>query len=145
MRRVTFDTNVYIAALTSKRALLSLLTMAKAGVFALQVSDDILDEVEEVLVRDFFWTKSSTYAARLLLLNASHLVTPHVELNVVERDPDDNRILECSQASGSDLIVTSDKDLLSLRTYAGADIIKPGVFLTMMAVKNLSGRSLERS
>ena len=81
MRRVTFDTNVYISALARKGALRRLLSLA------------------------------------------------HVDLNVIERDPDDNRILECSQA---DLIVTSDKDLLDFGVYAGADIIRPGKFLEMI-------------
>jgi predicted nucleic acid-binding protein len=55
-----------------------------------------------------------------------------VVLDVVKRDPEDNRILECSQASGSDYIVTKDKDLLDLKVYAGARIIKPHPFLSLV-------------
>ena len=109
-----------------------LLTMASQGVFALQLSSAILDETMEVLERDFFWTKLSLQEARDLLSSISQPVTPHVELNVIQRDPDDNRILECNQASRSDFIVTSDKDLLDLRVYAGASIIKLGEFLSTM-------------
>lgn len=66
-----------------------------------------------------------------MLSAISQHAVPHVELDIVERDPDDNRILEYSQASKSDYIITGDKDLLELKTYAGAAIIKPGEFLAM--------------
>lgn len=69
---------------------------------------------------------------RTLLSGISQRVTPHVELDVVKRDPDDNRILECSLASRSDYIVTSDKDLLDLKQYGGAGIIKPIEFLALL-------------
>jgi putative PIN family toxin of toxin-antitoxin system len=52
--------------------------------------------------------------ARDVLSSVSKSVTPHVELDVVKRDPDYNRVLECAQSSGSDYIVTGDKDLLDL-------------------------------
>ena len=59
-------------------------------------------------------------------------MVPHVRVEVVERDSDDNRILECSQTSGSDYIVTGDKDLLDLKQYAGARIVRPAEFLAIL-------------
>jgi predicted nucleic acid-binding protein len=47
----------------------------------------------------------------------------------VTRDPDDNRILECAIAAGSDCIVTYDQDLLRLGEYAGIKIISAADFL----------------
>jgi uncharacterized protein len=61
----------------------------------------------------------------------AQLVTPHVELDVIKDDPDDDRILECAQASQSDYLVTSDKDLLRLRQYAGTRILMPADFLAL--------------
>ena len=67
-----------------------------------------------------------------MFLSFAHDVHPHIELDVVKRDPDDNRILECAQASGSDYVVTGDKDLLDLKHYAGARIVKPKEFLSLV-------------
>ena len=47
----------------------------------------------------------------------------------VTGDPDDNRILECALAAGSDCIVTYDKDLLCLGEYAGIKIVSAVAFL----------------
>lgn len=132
MQRATFDTNVFVSALTHAGASARLLKLAEDLAFDLQLSQPILDETAEVLARDFGWTKERTDQARLVLSSISQRVLPHVELDVIERDPDDNRILECSQASKSDYIVTADKDLLDLKTYAGAAIVKPGEFLAVL-------------
>ena len=45
-------------------------------------------------------------------------------------DPDENRIVECAVAAGSDCIVTYDKDLLRLGEYAGIKIVTAVDFLT---------------
>ncbi len=55
----------------------------------------------------------------------SRHVVPRVELDVVKDDPDDNRILECAVSSGSEYLVTGDKDLLRLRrdpNYEGGGV-----------------------
>jgi predicted nucleic acid-binding protein len=44
-------------------------------------------------------------------------------------DPDDDRVLECAVTTGSDYIITNDKDLLRLKEYAGIRIVTPVQFL----------------
>ena len=133
MQRVTVDTNVFISGLISGRGVCArLLALAEEGAFAIQLSEPIQDEVCTVLARDFDWSEERISQARTFLSSISQHVTPHLELDVVKRDPPDNRILECSQASKSEYIVTSDKDLLSLGVHEGATIIKPSKYLTVM-------------
>ena len=59
----------------------------------------------------------------------AHMVYPTQTLEAVKDDPDDNRIVECALASGSDCIVTGDKDLLRLGQYQGIRIMGPAQFL----------------
>ena len=134
--RATLDTNVYIGALHFGGAGARILKAAESWAFALQLSKPILDETVEVLERDFGWSKQRLTQAKAVLSSISQRVVPHVELDVVKTDPDDNAILECSQASRSDVIVTADKQLLALRVHDGASIVRPGEFLAM-----LQGRS----
>jgi len=41
------------------------------------------------------------------------------------RDPKDDMFLECAALAGADVLVTGDKDLLSLGSYGAARIITP--------------------
>ncbi len=41
---------------------------------------------------------------------------------MIKEDPDDDRILECAIAAGSDYIVSEDKDLLRMREFRGTPI-----------------------
>ena len=98
----------------------------------MQLSQSILDEIAEVLERDFGRTRERTDLIRQALSSFSKQVVPHIDLDVVKRDPDDNAVLECSQASHSDYIVTSDKHLLDLNVHDSARIVRPAEFLALL-------------
>lgn len=131
MRRATFDTNVYVSAFLGEGASRRALLLAEEGVFALQISQSILDETAEVLAR-FAVAPQDIQEALSGMECVAQRVVPHVELDAVPEDRDDNAILECSLASQSDYIVTSDKHLLCLQRYGGADIVTPAAFLTLL-------------
>lgn len=82
-----------------------------------------------ILSDRFGWPDKDITEVREVLSSVSQGVVPHVQLDVVKRDPDDNRVLECAQSSASDYVVTGDKDLLDLKHYPGARILKPAEFL----------------
>ncbi len=129
--RVTLDSNVYVSALNFGGLPAELLELAAQGVFQIQLSPPILEETSRILREKFHWPIDDLMEARGTLQAISQRVIPHLWLKVC-RDPDDDRILECSQASRSDYIVTSDKDLLDLKQYAGARIVKPPDLLTLL-------------
>ena len=60
-----------------------------------------------------------------------HIIYPAVEVNIA-RDRDDNRVLEVAEESESSIIVTGDKDLLSLKVYKNIIIMNPKTFLTFL-------------
>lgn len=130
--RVTFDSNIFVSALNYAGPPARLLELAALDAFRLQLSREILDETARILAQKFRWPAQDVAEARSVLSSIAHHVVPHVQLDVVKRDPDDNRVLECAQASGSDYIVTGDKDLLELEKYAGARILRPGEFLSLL-------------
>jgi putative PIN family toxin of toxin-antitoxin system len=98
----------------------------------LQLSAEILDETTRILAGKFDWPDNDIAETRAVINSISDRVVPHVQLEVVKRDPDDNRVLECSHSSGSDYIVTGDKDLLDLKQHAGAKILRPTEFLAII-------------
>jgi putative PIN family toxin of toxin-antitoxin system len=121
--RVTADSNIYISALLRGGKPLELLELARAGQIELAVSDDILDEVARVLTDKFTWSAEDVSNAREQIGEFTTHVVPTERLDAVPSDPDDNRVLECAVAAGSEMIVTGDGDLLRLGRFRGIDIV----------------------
>ena len=128
MIRVTVDSNIYVSALQFGGIGVRLIGMARSGAIRVDTSEAILAETIGVLRDKFGWDGYRLHFARVDLRKFAHIVVPTQTLNVTD-DPDDNRILECAIAAGSDRIVTYDKDLLRLGEYAGVKIVRAIDFL----------------
>ena len=50
-------------------------------------------------------------------------------LHVVERDPDDDKFIECAVVGNADCIVSRDKHLLDIKRYRAIEIITPDELL----------------
>ena len=119
--------------------------MARAETFRLDLSGAILEELVTVLRDYFHWDGYRLHFARLKIAAIANLVTPTRTLKIVKEDPDDNRILECAEAAGSDVIVTRDKDLLRLSEYQGTKIGTAGDFLPPYPLADLPAHQCPRS
>ena len=64
------------------------------------------------------------------------VVDPQLRLDVVEKDPDDNRVLECAVASGAAYIVSGNTHLLELKEYEGIVILDPAAFVTLLKLQD---------
>jgi putative PIN family toxin of toxin-antitoxin system len=123
--RVVCDTNVYIAAALRGGQAEAVVQLAVAGAITLLVSPAILAELDEKLRDKFGWMPEQAGLFLEAVRLAAEVVEPDITLNVVEEDPDDNRILECAQAGRAALVVTYDKHLLRLKQYELIGIIHP--------------------
>ena len=128
-RRVVLDTNIYISALLFGGLPGSLLDLALLPAFTLVISSPILEELEEKLLVKFKLSAGDCVVIRAKLLRAAELVKPNLILGVIGDDPDDNRVLECAVASRAHFIVSGDRHLLTLKSYAGIPILTVRQFL----------------
>jgi len=94
----------------------------------IDTSDAILAETIGVLRDKFGWDGYRLLFAREELRKLANVVVPLQTLYVID-DPDDNHVIECAVAAGSEYIVTNDKDLLRLVEYRGIRIIRAAEFL----------------
>ncbi len=130
MIRATPDTNVIVSGLMYRRGKPhEPLQRALSGEISLTVSQAILEEVADVLKRKFSATAEEVNDAREIISHAARTVRPSVQLNVIQEDPPDNRILECAVSGGADYIVSVDKDLLRLGQYDSIRILNVSDFL----------------
>ena len=59
----------------------------------------------------------------------SHIVFPSVNLQVVDKDPDDNKILDCAMEANVDVTISGDNHLLELNRFQDIEIIKASDFI----------------
>ena len=134
MDRVVFDTNVLVSATLSKGKPYTVLELAERGEVTSVTSPDIINELEDVLSRErlpFEREQVDEFVGKVL--SASELVTPEMDLEAVEDDPDDNKILECAVTGDADYIISGDSHLLDIEEYREVEILNPDEFLDMRA------------
>jgi uncharacterized protein len=128
----TADSNIYISALNFGGVPLEFLNAARAGGFRLAISGALITEIRNVLSRKFGWPEEAADDAVLQILDFSQFAGPTERINVIDADPDDNRVLECAIGSNSQFIVSGDKHLLTLGEYRGIRILKVAEFLSLI-------------
>jgi uncharacterized protein len=128
--RVTADPNILVSGLTfPEGSPHQLLELARAGEIDLAVSDTILDELADVLVRKFNWPDTEVQEARRQFGLFARHIAPAEVLHAVTDDPDDNAVLECAAAAGSKYIVSGDRHLLQLGSFRSVPVLKVASFL----------------
>ena len=139
MLKAVIDTNVLISGILSPKAAPSeLLAAWRRGAFTLVTSAEIIDEVVGMLGREYFRAhyhitdQQITAVARALETQAS-VVQPPAHLHAVLADPDDDAILECALAGGTDYVVSGDRHLLSLGRYGEVVMVTARQFLGVIA------------
>lgn len=127
--KVVVDTSVYIAAVLTSGLSEDVLRLIYQGYAELYCSDDIFHELTSRL-DDKPFNVESDKATRALqeIKSVAHFVKPQPIEESRLRDPGDLHILECAVAAKANIIVTFDKDLLSLKEAHVIGVVHPRVF-----------------
>ncbi len=130
--RVVLDTNVLISALLFTGISSKLVSLWQKGSITPLLSREVLDEYLRVLSYPKFQLSEKDIKELIQeeILPYAEVVKPKRRLRVVQRDPSDNKFLECAVAGKASLIISRDKDLLLLGRYRHIRIQSPAQFLT---------------
>ena len=129
--RVVLDTNALVSALLFSGLSSKLVSRWRNGAITLLLSRDILDEYLRVLSYPKFELSEEDIKELIQeeILPYAEVVKPKRRLRVVQRDPSDDKFLECAVAGKASVIISGDKDLLSLGRYGRIRIQTPAQFL----------------
>lgn len=133
MLRVVLDTNVFISALCFPENSLpsETLMLALTGKYELCTSSAIILETAKKLEDKFGWESGRIRKLIKLIGRNAKIAESSTKLEIIKKDPDDNKILECAVESNAHFIVTGDKHLLELVTYNNINIITPAAFINI--------------
>lgn len=112
--RVVLDTNCFLAIIPKISPYRPLFDAYRRQDFELAVTTDILEEYEEI----FGQKMTPQIATNLLELIDKQPNTIYTDVfyrwNLILRDPDDNKHVDCAIAAGADYIVTNDSHFSDL-------------------------------
>jgi putative PIN family toxin of toxin-antitoxin system len=129
--KIVLDTNLYVSAFQFGGKPMQLLQKGIDGDIDIAVSTPIIQETVRVLRDKFGWSGEQLAEALSVIAAATYEVTITEALDVVERDPSDNRILEAAVAAGAEVVVSGDSDLLSMEVFRNIEIRRLSDFLIL--------------
>ncbi len=132
MIRVVLDTNVFISALFWKGAPYQIFRKILEGAILNFVSPQILKELKERLLYKFKLPPEKVKEYLEAIVFNSKITYPKKKLNVVKKDPSDNKIIECALEAKASFIISGDKHLLEIKRYKGIKIVTPREFLVQI-------------
>lgn len=126
--RLVLDTNTVVSALLWRGTPHALVKAARARPVALFTSPILLAELEDVLTRKKMAeaVAVSGISPDQLMQRYRRLVTvihPALIPPTILTDPDDDHVLACALAVKADLIVSGDRDLLTLKSFREIPIV----------------------
>ena len=134
MLKAVIDTNVWISALIGTGSSKKIKDCLQARLFQAVYAQELFKELVDVLSRPKYATKiQATEVYKLLrLIEEVAILVELSQIHRISRDPKDDMFLACAAISGSDYIVSSDLDLLDLKSHQDTQIVTPAKFLAIL-------------
>jgi putative PIN family toxin of toxin-antitoxin system len=129
--KVVLDTNVIIAAFSARGLCADLLEVCLAD-HQIFTSGHILDEVQDNLLKKLRLADDRVADIRIFLESVASIVIPVDVAMGVCRDIDDLPVIGTALAASAPVLVTGDKDLLSLESVDGVRMLTPRQFWEML-------------
>ncbi len=135
--RVVADTNTVVSAFLWGGLPAEVLVTAREGRITLLTSAALLAELEDVLAREKFADRIAQVGSSAAQMIAGYraLATPvrPAVIDPTAHDPDDDHVLACALGAQAALIVTRDRDLLTLGTFRDIRILAARETLDLIA------------
>jgi uncharacterized protein len=131
--RIVGDTNVFISALVFGGKPRQVIDLLSEQAIDAVISAEIPTELKRKVLSKFpAFADELSQLEKLLGRDARAVELGGIRVTIC-RDPDDNKFLETAILGDCQYVVSGDKDLLTLGSYRGINILRPADFLNLMA------------
>ena len=131
MRTIVLDTNCLLAVLPSISPYHRVWIDILSGVVSLCVSNEVLEEYEEILGKKTNPAVAQAVVRAILEAPGLKRVEPTFFYHMITADPDDNKFVDCAIKANARYIVTEDRHFNVLKTidFPHIDVINLNDFL----------------
>lgn len=129
---VVYDTNTIISAYGFGGKPEAAIEIGVRDEVAVYVSEETLEELTRVLQYErleFTETEQEEIPPEFCELTDAEVLSPTVDLNVVEDDPEDDKFVELAVEADAEYIVSGDRHLKALGEFDGIDVRPPAEFI----------------
>lgn len=129
--KIVVDTNIFISAIGWNGCEKLIIKACTDGIFKLLISEQILEEIKQVLnySKFYFIEKAEKDWLFEAIDETACFVKPVRSLNIIKEDSTDNKFLECAVEAKADFIISGDRHLLNLKEFQGIKILRATNFL----------------
>ncbi len=118
MNDVVLDTNCLIASFSKKGNYFEVWKGLQEGRYTLCVSNEILEEYEEIISRKANGVIAANVIQMLLSSPFVRLVVPYYHFQLIDADVDDNKFVDCAIAANASCIVSEDSHFNVLKNIS---------------------------
>jgi putative PIN family toxin of toxin-antitoxin system len=108
MRHIVLDTNCLVQIISRHSPYRRIWDAFLRQEFILCISNDILEEYQEILQIETSVAVAENVISLLLNCSNVKLVNPTFRFNLIKADPDDNKFVDCAIVGRADYIVSED-------------------------------------
>ena len=116
MDRIVLDTNCLIMAISARTKYNQIWKSFLSGDFVLCLSNEILEEYEEVIARNVNPKIAGIVIYTILTRNNVERLDPHFHFHLIQQDEDDKKFVDCAIVSNAKCIVSEDRHFEILKT-----------------------------
>lgn len=113
--KVVLDTNVLLVSISSKSKYHWIYDKLVADEYDLFITNEILMEYEEIISQKHNSSVARNIIKSLLILPNVYKISIYFNWNLIEKDTDDNKFVDCVINSNSHLLVTNDRHFQVLK------------------------------
>jgi putative PIN family toxin of toxin-antitoxin system len=116
--RVVLDTNVLLVSISDRSPYHWIYLGLTQGKYELCVTTEILLEYAEIIEQHMGFEVSESVQGVLDNLTNIHFINSYFRFDLIKKDKDDNKFVDCAIAANANFIVSEDKDFRVLKKIA---------------------------
>lgn len=137
--RIVLDTNCLLASISSKSDNFRVWQDFQAGRFVLCVSNEILEEYQEIISRKASPVVAENVVNAIVESEFVEFIDPQFHLGLIEADHDDDKFVDCAFAANATYIVSDDShfDVLKTIDFPQLLVLKLKEFLGLLLSEDI--------
>ena len=137
---IVLDTNVLLMSLSLRHEYSRIWESFVKGDYTLCLSNDIMEEYEEVISRNINPKVARIVISYLLILPNVRFLDPHYSFGLIKADVDDNKFVDCAICGNAKYIVSEDHhfDILKEYSFPRVEVIGIDLFANILKVRPYS-------